>query len=244
MRISGTEPSSVILSQTCRRRRRQKQFRSIYMGASLALCGEKTAIWPAYGRAENGRLAFVFQFPADATRNVRWTAEQSLATDSKVRHVMEKLFGTRCKACNNFAKFSCWGQVPNTAIWIPSNSKHNFDFHSRVVPGNCWGIYGLSYYLPYWLKWMAGYRKRVSDSVSSLSKEASLCVSCASCSSCNTSIESRIRLSVDSDIRTTFLSTLLTKYVLLSVLSVSTTTDFRLPLPRPLPPPLDLDAFG
>ena len=89
---------------------------------------------------------------------------------------------------------------------------------------------------------MAGYRKQVSDCVSSLSKEASLCVSCVSCSSCN--IESRIRLLVDSDIRGTFFSTLLTESVLLSVLSVSTTTDFRLPLPRPLPPPLDLDAFG
>ena len=39
-------------------------------------------------------------------------------------------------------------------------------------------------------------------------------------------------------------STLLTESVLLSVLSVSTTRDSRLPLPRPLPPPLDLDAFG
>ena len=36
---------------------------------------------------------------------------------------MEKIFGTRFKACNNFATFSCWGQVPNTAIWFPSSSK-------------------------------------------------------------------------------------------------------------------------
>ena len=53
------------------------------------------------------------------------------------------------------------------------------------------------------LKWMAGYSKRVSECVSSLSKVASLCVSCVSCSSCD--IESRIRLSVDSDIGGTFL---------------------------------------
>ena len=89
---------------------------------------------------------------------------------------------------------------------------------------------------------MAGYSKRVSDCVSSLSKVASLCVSCVSCSSCD--IESRIRLSVDLDIGGTFFSTLLTESVLLSVFSVSTTSDFRLPFPRPLPPSLDLDAFG
>ena len=25
---------------------------------------------------------------------------------------MEKIFGTRFKACNNFATFSCWGKYP------------------------------------------------------------------------------------------------------------------------------------
>ena len=86
----------------------------------------------------------------------------------------------------------------------------------------------------------AGYSKRVSDCVSSLSKVASFCVSFVSCLSCD--IESRIRFSVDSDIGGTFFPTLLTESVLLSVLSVSTTIEFRLPLP--LSPPLDLDAFG
>ena len=89
---------------------------------------------------------------------------------------------------------------------------------------------------------MSGYSKRVSDCVPSLSKEASLCFSCVSCSSCD--IESRIRLSVDSDIGGTFVSILRTESVLLSVLSILTTIDVRLPLPRPLPPILDLDAFG
>ena len=49
------------------------------------------------------------------------------------RHVMEKIFGTKFKACNNFAIFSCWGQVPNTTLWFPSSSKHNFDLSQAIV---------------------------------------------------------------------------------------------------------------
>ena len=109
-----------------RRRRRQKQYRSIWVLRWLS--AERRQQYDQYDRLmaellKNGRSAFVFQLPVDATKNVGWTAEQSWATDSNERHVMYKNCGIRFKACNNFATLSYWGQVPDTAIWFPSSSK-------------------------------------------------------------------------------------------------------------------------
>ena len=89
---------------------------------------------------------------------------------------------------------------------------------------------------------MAGYSKRVSACVSSLSKKLQFVfrVYLVRLVILNQEFAFRwIRI-----LEAHFFSILLTESVLLSVLSVSTTTDFSLLLPRPLPPPQDLDAFG
>ena len=153
----------------------------IHLGASLALCGEKSAIWPvwpAYGWAKNRRRrAFVFQFPADATRNVKkkllnrvgpriqendtlWrkSLEPGLMLAITLRHLAAGdmyptlQFGFRV-ARNTISTF-----IPE--LWQAIVEEYKDEVITCPTASNEW----------------RDISKRVSDCVSSLSKVASLCV--------------------------------------------------------------------